>query len=125
MSDQSKGRPPPPRDQRGRQDRRKPKGNKPVGYCSPPSEHQWPAGHCPNPNGRPRKREITVKKSSTPNEFERRLIEDAKKVIGEINGEPVDNIDRVWRTLKANVDRPEVAKIVLQQYESAMEADHA
>jgi hypothetical protein len=60
-----------------------------------------------------------------PNEFERRLIDDAKKVIGEINGEPVDNIDRVWRTLKANVDRPEVAKIVLQQYESAMGADHA
>lgn len=99
--------------------------NKPVGYCSPPREHQWPPGHCPNPEGRPRKKGNTVKKFTMPNEFERRLIEDAKKVIGEINGEPVDNIERVWRTLKTNVDRPEVARLVLQQYESAMEADHA
>lgn len=64
-----------------------------------------------------------MKKSSMPNEFERRLLEDAKKVIGEINGEPVDNIDRVWRMLKTNMDRPEIAKIVLQRYASAMEAE--
>jgi hypothetical protein len=100
-------------------------GDQPVGYCSPPREHQWRAGHCPNPKGRPRKRENIVKKPSMPNEFERRLIEDAKKVIGEINGQPVDNIDKIWLTLKTNVKDPGVAKLVLQQYEAAIAVDHA
>ncbi len=66
-----------------------------------------------------------MKKSVSPNEFERRLINDAKRVVGEINGEQVDNIDMVWRKLKTHLDRPDIAKLVLQQYESAMAADHA
>jgi hypothetical protein len=103
----------------------KPYSKSGVGYCNPPREFQWPAGHCPNPKGRPRKKESPMKKPSMPSEYVRRLAEDARKVIGEINGEPVDNLDRAWRLLKSNMDRPEVAKIVLQQYEVALAAEYA
>ena len=65
-----------------------------------------------------------MKKPSTSNHFERRLLEDAGKVIGEINGEPIDNLERVWRLLKTNMDRPEIAKLVLQHYEAAMASEH-
>ncbi|MGC1270856.1 MAG: hypothetical protein WA842_09710 [Croceibacterium sp.] len=60
-----------------------------------------------------------------PNEFEQRLLADARKVIGEIDGVPIDNLDGAWRLLRSKIDKPEVAKLVLQKYESAMKADQA
>lgn len=64
-----------------------------------------------------------MKKPSLPNDFERRLLDDAGKVIGEINGTPIDNFDRLLLRLKSNLDRPEVAKLRLQYYQKSIEAD--
>ena len=125
MGDQADDRSPSRSKHCRRQGRREIETDQAVGYCSPPREYQWPAGHCPNPNGRPKKRECTVKKSSMPNEFEQRLLEEARNVIGEVNGVPIDNIGRTWLRLKSNMERPEVAKFVLQQYASALEKDRA
>lgn len=62
-------------------------------------------------------------KASTPGEFGQRLLKDARKVIGEIDGVPIDNLDGAWRLLRSKMDKPEVAKLVLQHYQSAMNAD--
>lgn len=107
------------------QQRKKAQGSKAGGYCNPPPEHQWPPGYCPNTKGRPRKKGNAVKTPPVPNEFERRLLEDAKKVIGEIDGEPIDNLERIWRLIKAQSDKPEFARLTLQRYEAAVKANHA
>ena len=125
MSGRSEDDCPPEQDNRERRSRHEAVDDRPVGYCNPPREYQWPKGHCPNPSGRPRKGKKTVKNPSMPNEFEQRLLEEARKVVGEINGEPIDNLQRLWLRLRANADSPEMAKFVLQQYLSALEKDRA
>ena len=60
-----------------------------------------------------------------PNEFEQRLLEEARKIVGEINGEPIDNLQRLWLRLRANADSPEMARFLLQQYTSALEKERA
>ena len=97
----------------------------PVGYCSPPPEYRWPPGYCPNQAGRPRKRKIDMKVPRILSEFEQRLLAEARKVVGRINGEDVTNVDRVWLKLKAKTDDPRYAKMVLQHYLEVMAADTA
>jgi hypothetical protein len=67
-----------------------------------------------------------VKTPSLPTEFEHRILEEAKRVIGEVNGLPVTNLDRAWLKLKAKAnDRPELFRLVLQIYRDALKSEQA
>lgn len=96
-----------------------------VGPGSPPVEHQWPKGHCPNPLGRPRKKVVEMDIPTGPTPFQKQILEFSRKVVSEIDGEPVTNTDILLKTMKAYMkDKPEFAKILLQQIGEANRAEH-
>ena len=96
-----------------------------VGYCSPPSEHQWPRGWSGNPAGRPRRKVVEMKMPPGLTPIQRKVLNHANTVAGEVSGKPVTNFDQVLLTMKAHApSRPEFAKMLFQMYEEASEADH-
>ncbi|MEO9461453.1 MAG: hypothetical protein ABJ242_01845 [Marinomonas sp.] len=66
-----------------------------------------------------------MKKPTLPGEFESRIIEDALKVIGEFDGRPIDNLERIWLRLKANLDNPSIAKYVFEKIQKALKEEQA
>jgi hypothetical protein len=97
--------------------------NKPVGYASPPYEYRWPKGYCPNPKGRPRKKK-NMKNPGPPNEFHRRILEEANRVILDFDGKPYTFLDKLLLHLKTS-KRPEDRKLMLAFIQEALQADHA
>lgn len=97
--------------------------DKPVGYASPPYAYRWPKGYCPNRKGRPRK-EKNMTTPSLPNEFQRRVLEEANKVIAYVDGKPFTNMDKLLLHLKTS-ERPQDKKLFLTLVENAMQAEHA
>ncbi len=94
--------------------------NQKVGPGCPPAEYQWPVGFCPNPAGRQRKKavEMSIPNNVTP--LQRKLLEHANKIVGEVNGEPITRWERVLMKLDAVVDQnPAFAKIVMENYREA------
>ncbi|GAA4762729.1 hypothetical protein [Novosphingobium ginsenosidimutans] len=94
----------------------------PAGYGKPPYEHRWPKGYCPNPTGRPRKKQ-TMAHSAPLNEFQQRMLKEARKVITEIDGTPFTNLDKLLLELRTS-NRPEDRKLLLKFCEEALKADH-
>lgn len=54
-----------------------------VGYCKPPTEHQWAKGHCPNPAGRGGKKVNPQPSPSIPSELERAILNFFRTPMGE------------------------------------------
>lgn len=93
----------------------------PPGYRNPPKEYRWPKGYCPNPKGRPRKK--TVRNEIMPlNEFEQRMLDEARKVVTNVDGKPFTQLDSLVLQLRTS-NRPEDRKLLLSYYEAALKAD--
>lgn len=97
--------------------------DKPVGYASPPYAYRWPKGYCPNPKGRPRKKK-NMKTPPLPNEFQRRILEEANKVIAHVDGKPFTTMDKLLLHLKTS-ERPDERKLLLTLFQDAIQAEHA
>ena len=96
----------------------------PVGYCSPPREHQWRKGHCPNRAGRPGKKAAEMKRSIDLTDVEKAILAHANKVVSEEDGEPVTNLDVTLRTFRAAMfKKPELAAKLVQIYGDASKAE--
>ena len=93
----------------------------PPGYCNPPKEYRWPKGYCPNPKGRPRKK--AVRNENMPlNEFQQRMLEEARKVVTKVDGKPFTQLDSLVLQLRTS-NRPEDRKLLLSYYEAELKAD--
>ena len=95
----------------------------PIGYCNPPPEYHWVKGYCPNPAGRPRKKPI-MKDFKPLNEFQQRVLEEARKVLTQVDGKPFTRLDKLLLQLETS-DRPEDRKLLLSYFQDALTADYA
>jgi|KBSSwiStaDraftv2_1062776.scaffolds.fasta_scaffold77888_1 hypothetical protein len=93
-----------------------------VGYASPPFQYRWPKGFCPNPMGRP-PRKAPVMDISPLNDFDRKLLKDALKVVATIDGRSYTSLEKTLLILRTS-DRPEDRKVLLRLYQEALEKDH-
>lgn len=56
--------------------------------------------------------------------FQRRMLEEANKVVAEVDGKPFTGLDKLMLQLKAS-DRPEDRKLLLTHFQNTLQADHA
>ncbi len=95
-----------------------------VGPGSPPMEHQWPKGFCPNPAGRPRRKVVEMNIPTSVSPLQRKVIAHANKIVGDFNGEPITRFERLLMTLEASVsESPAIAKTLLEFYGQASRDD--
>ncbi|WP_428332588.1 DUF5681 domain-containing protein [Novosphingobium sp.] len=91
-----------------------------VGPRNPPVEYRWKKGDpSPNPRGRPKKKHLKSLLAGL-NPLAAALLENGRRVVGEIQGEEITNIDAVMRSLsKRALKETPAARLFTQLMEKA------
>jgi hypothetical protein len=98
--------------------------DRPVGPGNPPPEWRWAPGYCPNPSGRPRKKDSKMKPPLGPSPFERELIDFANRIVGELDGKPVTGLQSILAGMRAYFkDKPQLGVALLDKILEASRAD--
>lgn len=94
-----------------------------VGPGNPPSEYQWKKGDpSPNPRGRPKKKHLKGLFASL-NPSAAAVLANARRVIGEVNGEEITNYDGIMHSLAKRAHKETAASRLYTQLTGKAQAE--